>query len=571
MVQNRTIHILFVLALAVVSSVMQMKAAGQTGRTEEVVADSLLTNESQVPLKDEEACLQRERELRAQLLTKNGAELLDTYAELYDLLTYMGAIDKQFELSENYLQEAERQNNVKAIRYARLSRFYELYNNSLYTDMARVIEDDLAFYVKTKQWQAYYSEWTLYLQACLMRGRFSTALYGAQKMWEEAQKGNNNFGRGCSRFLIGRVNREMGRHKEASADLLQAIKYLRGYIHIDDNTLMDAYTILLDLYFDEGEYGKMIYRLNEMMRLIETWKHPKKGDSESDFVYNDRLTFIYSYYVRAFLGQKNYDKAKQVLAKAKNINARMSDEKTVSLRESEALYNQYTGDYQKAIDLYMELMENYEDGQDSISLFHSGMLMAGCYEGLGDYQMAADMYRSMQDLQEKMRYTTSSWLMLDYKSEQNERAEAWETHTERVVLFGLISIGVLVLAIVVVCLSMHFRFKRYRRLMDLALLRNMGLRGEEVISRAQERAAADSGPMDKDPFAGDNRRAERLMRHLDQLGEGDDARSVLDEIDQMAGAYAHRPRREEESHSEENDRPDGVEQPDGGTSGDKRQ
>ena len=548
--QNKVTHILLLFTLLFAGSVTSVWAVDQSDRSAEIVSDSVVKNTNQLTLKDEQECLEREQELRAKLLTENGEKLLDTYATLFDLLTYMGAVDKQIELSENYLQEAERQNNIKAMRYARITRFYELYNNSYYTDMARVIEDDLAFYVKTKQWQAYYSEWTLYLQACLMRGRFSSALYGAQKMWDEAQKGNNNFGRGCSRFLIARVNKEMGQDDLAERDLLKAIKYLKTYLKYDDNTLMDAYNILFDLYFETGKYHKMVKSLNDAIGIIEDWSSPHAAQFENEYVYNDRLVFVYSYYVRAYLGLGEKEKAKELLDKAKKINYRMSETLQPALQESEAIYNQRVGNYAKAIEIYKNLMDDYAEGQDSISLFHVGMELGRSYEEAGDYQMAADIYRQMQDMQESLRYTTSSWLMLDYKSEQNEKADTWQLHTQRVVIYGVSSIIFLVIVLTVIYVSLRAKFKRYRRMMDLALLRNLGLRGEEVISRAQEesqqREQKDVGQHDE-TIRSSSSVADKLMSRMESLGNGDDIESVMEEMDFVTESYAKRKKYEEDS------------------------
>ncbi|MCL2289937.1 MAG: helix-turn-helix domain-containing protein [Bacteroidetes bacterium] len=204
------------------------------------------------------------------LPSAQGKEKLEIYKMLCVLPIHPDQLDEYLKLSEEFIVEAKKQQNIKIEAEARHDELTKLFNYGRRDELFKKVDDYLHFFAKNEQWKQYYDAWAMVIEAHIFEGRKEKAMLEAEQLYKTAKKSNNLIGIEMATYYIGLVYNRMGRDEEAEKYYKETISLSRN-----DNTLNHprrrAYEELCQLLLKKQEYQKAIELVEDLNQLYENY------------------------------------------------------------------------------------------------------------------------------------------------------------------------------------------------------------------------------------------------------------------------------------------------------------
>jgi len=430
--------------------------------------------------------------IRKILPTLKGRERLSALGSLRNLVHCTDNMEEELQCIRDYLEEAERQNDVESIGDALLCRIYCFENYEKGDSIRKYLPGSIEELRAHKAWDWMYTCWDAGVQYDLYHDRLESALREARKMYEDAKATGSNYGKGVALYDLGTIYQAIGRTREAADALRKSVETLRGEDNI--TTILSAYNYLCASLDGLGEY-------EESLRLTKEWEsvisdYEAKATSigytvtmEVKRLYNELAACV------AETGLGNYRKAGQHLMKAQEYARGRSESAQYKLRLTECRYYGAIGDYDRAIEAGEKNARMLRELGDSVSLTTMETQLADVYFKAKRYQDAARIYRELLPVSEKLREEELSRRLDELRTLYEVDTLRLESDANRTRLAAVIVIGILLLLTLIISIIYLVRLRKKNRVFYDIIQRHETI--EKIMTTAEDKETEDSAGNDE--------------------------------------------------------------------------
>ena len=405
--------------------------------------------------------------LRHELPKLEGRELIQAYYEIYNLCYYAGDVKQERKAIDDLLAEAERQEDVKMQAKARVALLYYYYNTDTDDSLLAEYPKHQAFMLKHKDWKLYYDIWVLIVNHYTFASQSNMALREVKRMYEDAQRRDNNYGIGLASYGMGNAYMDIGFHEEAIQAYERCIKVL-NHSKMGSSTLLDVYPYYCSVLSEVKNYKRMLEITDLWLAYLNSHKKElgldngkATGSSYYTYYYNSRAT--------ALMGLGRLPEAEELLMKAYAATKEMKDNSQLTVFYNLGILYTKKGDYQKALDFNNRLIDNYADPDDP-----SGTLMLK--KQRAEIMLQSHQYEEAANLYKQVYYLADSLYINDAKNQLNEfntlfkvdemEKESQKDHTRHVyIVLSVIIVALLLMGL----LGLYFMNRLRQKNHELAV------------------------------------------------------------------------------------------------------
>ncbi len=295
-------------------------------------------------------------ELRASLSESGDSQRLHTLFLIYEHSYELGDSAAELSALYQYLNEAHRQGDIAEESYACVQRICYFYNNDMGDSLSYYYTPTMEFLRRNSKWAHYYYVAQLNIKYELFADRPGQAMRYAQSLYEEARIHNNNYGKGASSYILGKVKLEEGRIEEAVQYLREAVKLLDR--EEDPTMLFSAYDELSTALCEGKRYEDALAVLTHWEKALDKYHQEQDGAFHS--VKNTEF-YCYCGFANAYSRLHRFPEARASLAKAEE-KCKESGLYENTLYLSKSVYCEEMGDYGAAISWFEKVFSGNGGG-----------------------------------------------------------------------------------------------------------------------------------------------------------------------------------------------------------------
>lgn len=394
-------------------------------------------------------------ELRKMLPSLKGDKLIDAYGDLYSFSLEGDDVDYQIKCVNDWIAEAQRQDNHEKECNARVEKMTLFYNNDLNDSIYEQVHPTLEILASYKDWKNYYETWTVLIDAYNFSGKTIMGMDEAKSMFADAEQRKYEYGMGMGYYSMGNVYAMMHNYEEA-ADAYQ--KSVDRLMAMDPKPLQ-----LADIFSYYAEVLEILKRYDKMSEVTDLWKAfltvhfvGKNPTSEAESCW----AYFYLARAQAALGLGKLDEASKMLDEVRNRNT----------NESGNLYRLWLycrgnlclqqGFYDEALALNDQSMKYLDDAEDTSMFIRVKKQRAEIFEKMGNYREAAGLYQEIYTINDSINsHDTKSKL-----AEMNTKFDLGELRVKEEQARTRYAIAIASIVVLSLVIFLFFRMRSAKRL-----------------------------------------------------------------------------------------------------------
>ena len=394
-------------------------------------------------------------ELRKMLPSLKGDKLIDAYGDLYSFSLEGDDVDYQIKCVNDWIAEAQRQDNHEKECNARVEKMTLFYNNDLNDSIYEQVHPTLEILASYKDWKNYYETWTVLIDAYNFSGKTIMGMDEAKSMFADAEQRKYEYGMGMGYYSMGNVYAMMHNYEEA-ADAYQ--KSVDRLMAMDPQPLQ-----LADIFSYYAEVLEILKRYDKMSEVTDLWKAfltvhfvGKNPTSEAESCW----AYFYLARAQAALGLGKLDEASKMLDEVRNRNT----------NESGNLYRLWLycrgnlclqqGFYDEALALNDQSMKYLDDAEDTSMFIRVKKQRAEIFEKMGNYREAAGLYQEIYTINDSINsHDTKSKL-----AEMNTKFDLGELRVKEEQARTRYAIAIASIVVLSLVIFLFFRMRSAKRL-----------------------------------------------------------------------------------------------------------
>ena len=369
--------------------------------------------------------------------------------------------DEETDSLRQNLAAAQQAHSIADETIARERLAVSFYNRLMFDSLIVSAPDHLAYYEKVQDWEHYYYIWRIVVSAYLYSDRSNTALRECRKMYEDAQRRQNDYGIAMASHVMGLAYSNMQYYEEAQKAMERSLNMM---------TVKGEPFMQVGIY---GDYCEVLAARKDWQRLLPAtenwhkalygWGH-ERGMTDGAIDSTIYATYCFVAQAKAQRGLGNFDEAERLLNLATR-NAKQYGEGTDEgfwhhVVGEWASYYQDRKDFAKALSYNDEIM--YWARQRGVDTE-----ITGVEQQRAEILMALGRYKEASELWQKIQIDTKEQNLKDAKnqlSEMNTLFQLDEMEVERQTARTRYTIIMASIIVVALLLLSVFRLLAARRL-----------------------------------------------------------------------------------------------------------
>ena len=340
-------------------------------------------------------------DLRKQLPTLHGEELMDAYFQLHVMSLDCDDVDQQLAILNEWIAAARKESSEGGEVAALLSRASVFYNNDLNDSIYNHIPQDRNIAKRYEKWKGYYDLWTFLVNTYIYGDKANIGLHEVQQMYDDAVKREDQYGMGMAYSAMGNAYMVLGNLEES------ANAYQKGLdIFQASETLPVSITEIYPNYGDVLNARKDYARLEKMTE--QQWRPViERFMREHQLGKDDNRSMTYWSYYHIACAQ-----AKLGMGKLDEAETHLNDTKKILVSEEDYIGQKYLfylaqlrmqqGRYEEALQLNTRRMQLMDATDDKSVLISVREQRAELMEHLGLFSEAAKIYHEMYSINDSI-------------------------------------------------------------------------------------------------------------------------------------------------------------------------
>ena len=340
-------------------------------------------------------------DLRKQLPTLHGEELMDAYFQLHVMSLDCDDVDQQLAILNEWIAAARKESSEGGEVAALLSRASVFYNNDLNDSIYNHIPQDRNIAKRYEKWKGYYDLWTFLVNTYIYGDKANIGLHEVQQMYDDAVKREDQYGMGMAYSAMGNAYMVLGNLEES------ANAYQKGLdIFQASETLPVSITEIYPNYGDVLNARKDYARLEKMTE--QQWRPViERFMREHQLGKDDNRSMTYWSYYHIACAQ-----AKLGMGKLDEAETHLNDTKKILVSEEDYIGQKYLfylaqlrmqqGRYEEALQLNTRRMQLMDATDDKSVLISVRQQRAELMEHLGLFSEAAKIYHEMYSINDSI-------------------------------------------------------------------------------------------------------------------------------------------------------------------------
>ena len=340
-------------------------------------------------------------DLRKQLPTLHGEELMDAYFQLHVMSLDCDDVDQQLAILNEWIAAARKESSEGGEVAALLSRASVFYNNDLNDSIYNHIPQDRNIAKRYEKWKGYYDLWTFLVNTYIYGDKANIGLHEVQQMYDDAVKREDQYGMGMAYSAMGNAYMVLGNLEES------ANAYQKGLdIFQASETLPVSITEIYPNYGDVLNARKDYARLEKMTE--QQWRPViERFMREHQIGKDDNRSMTYWSYYHIACAQ-----AKLGMGKLDEAETHLNDTKKILVSEEDYIGQKYLfylaqlrmqqGRYEEALQLNTRRMQLMDATDDKSVLISVRQQRAELMEHLGLFSEAAKIYHEMYSINDSI-------------------------------------------------------------------------------------------------------------------------------------------------------------------------
>ena len=403
----------------------------------------------------------RADELRKELQSLKGKELIDAYATLYTLSLETDNIDYQLRCVNDYITEAHRQGDRQQEGFAIVEKISFFYNNDYNDSIYLQAPQALKFLEASKDWKNYYETWSVLINTYNFDSKTILGMEEAKKMITDAEQRKDQYGIGLGHYSLGLVYAMMHNHEKAANAYQKSIAIL---MKLDPKPLQ-----LAEIFSYYTEVLDLLKRYDTMSAINKQWRQfimefYNYGKDENIGEAKRQWGYYYLSRAQVELGLGHYAEASKMLDEVqKNITYEGSNLSNLWLFFRAELYKQQKL-YDEALALNDRRLRLFDDTSDPSEVIRVRKQRAEIFENLGRYREAAQMYLDMYNISDSVNTNDTKNKLAEMSTKFHVDELKMKQAEERASQQRLSIITIATIIVLALSIFIYFRLRSARRL-----------------------------------------------------------------------------------------------------------
>jgi AraC-like DNA-binding protein len=202
---------------------------------------------------------------------REGTEKLEIYKQLCQLPIPFGQEEEYFKFSEELIEEAQKQKNLRFESDAKTDELIKLYNYNKRTELYEKVDAYLQFFSDNEEWKNYYLVYFILIESYIFEHRYEKAMREARLIYEQAKEQDYIPGIETATYLTGLVYKTTLRLDEAEMFFRETISLSNDSLSMFSNVKRRAREDLCHILLHKKEYSKAIESAEELYRIFSRY------------------------------------------------------------------------------------------------------------------------------------------------------------------------------------------------------------------------------------------------------------------------------------------------------------
>ncbi len=311
-----------------------------------------------------------------------------TCTKIIALYNALGETDELREFINESISEARNTGDTVMEGTLIVRRVAFFGNHGMADSLRRVIDRDLDFLARTRQWDFRFFCHNSWVNILMFNGNMDEALAEANKMYRFAKEHSQNNGIGLALSAIGIVSHGMTKLDEAADAYREALGYFEG-----DNRhgfILNTTRDLCMVLFEQERYEEAVQRCADAEKVLEEgMKMPGKLD------FTSQQFNLYNQFATAYLGLGRPEPAEKYLALMKKSPWAALSKGQRTINNVEWKIYKAKGDFPRALEAIERHYRNQLAEGAEMDAHYTLTNLAQVAKKAGDYRRASDAFELM--------------------------------------------------------------------------------------------------------------------------------------------------------------------------------
>lgn len=384
----------------------------------------------------------------------SGDELFRHHKELHAVLYKLNAPEDHLRFNQQFIEDAQDQENKKEEYTACAFRIEAMYNYSM-PDSLLLAESWKALNKMKGVPEAeifYYSIASLVLEQLILSGNLVEALKLTKQFHEEAKATGNLSGQATVLLAMGKAYEGLDQYDKAE-ETYRELTELRGKIEVGVRS--DAFKYLIDMLINQDRYDEALEVCKDYEHFIRSLdNHPDKLQGSFENIWF-QINLVYA---QSYIGLKEYDRVEEYLNRARSYPVASTELGIFSIEILNFFLLLHQEKYQEAEQSLHLMDEVYVNDAGIVTKVAMLEIRADLYHEWGKYEKSSGLYKEYiaeHDSLQRIEMTTNlNALRTQYEVDTFEAQKKQQKQIYRhTVLWFLVALVLLCIIIAVVVVN----------------------------------------------------------------------------------------------------------------------